>query len=67
MKAIKMIVEQGEGADPQDPTYLDMDRLAHFYKFEELVCKRYLDVKHRHNYLSLKERILNSKQKGCGQ
>lgn len=50
LKAIKMIVEQGEGAEPQDPTYLDTDRLAHFYKFEELVCKRHLDVKHRHDY-----------------
>lgn len=34
LKAIKMIVEQGEGAGKQDPTYLQTKWLAHFYKLK---------------------------------
>ena len=49
-KAIKMIVEQGEGAGKQDPTYLDTNKLAHFYKFEELACKQHMTVLHEHEY-----------------
>ena len=40
--AIEEIVEQGEGANPYDPTYGDESGIAHFYKFEEIVCKRHL-------------------------
>ena len=40
--AIKEIVEQGEGANPYDPTYDDVGDLAHFYKFEEIVCQKHL-------------------------
>ena len=47
-KAINMIVEQGEGAGKQDPTYLHTKWLAHFYKFEELACKKHLLVKRKH-------------------
>lgn len=40
--AIDEIVEQGEGANPFDPTYDDIGDIAHFYKFEEIVCQRHL-------------------------
>ena len=36
--AIQEIVEQGEGAGPIDPTSGLGDQLAHYYKFEEIVC-----------------------------
>ena len=49
LKAINMIVEQGEGAGKQDPTYLHTKWLAHFCKFEELACKKHLLVKHKHS------------------
>ena len=49
-QAIKMIVEQGEGSKQMDPTYLNTERLAHFYKFEELACKRHLEASHEHSY-----------------
>ena len=49
-KAIKMIVQQGEGASAQDPTYLDTNKIAHFYKFEELACKHHLSAVHEHTY-----------------
>ena len=41
-KAIEEIVEQGEGAGPIDPTLGLGDQLAHYYKFEEIVCGNYL-------------------------
>ena len=41
-KAIEEIVEQGEGAGPIDPTSGLGDELAHYYKFEEIVCGNYL-------------------------
>ena len=50
LNAINVIVEQGEGAEKQDPTYLDTKWLAHFYKFEELACKKHLRVKHKHHH-----------------
>ena len=31
-----------------DPTYLKTDKLAHFFKFEELACQRHLSVFHEH-------------------
>ena len=48
-KAIREIVEQGEGASPFDPKDGDLHRLAHFYKFEEIVCqKRLIKTQDRH-------------------
>ena len=41
-KAIREIVEQGEGVSPFDPKQGDLKRLAHFYKFEEIVCQKKL-------------------------
>ena len=49
-KAIKMIVEQGEGTDQLDPTYLGTQQLAHFFKFEELACKHHIEASHEHTY-----------------
>ena len=49
-KAIEMIVEHGEGTGQLDPTYLGTNRLAHFYKFEELACKHHLHSSHEHSY-----------------
>ena len=37
-KAFDEITEQGEGAGPFDPTSGLGDQLAHYYKFEEIVC-----------------------------
>ena len=45
-KAISEIIEQGEGASPIDPTVKHVPtsehNIAHFYKFEEIVCERQL-------------------------
>ena len=43
-KAIRDIQDQGEGASPIDPTVssAENDSLAHFYKFEEIVCGKHL-------------------------
>ena len=51
-KAIRMIVEQGEGSKQMDPTYLKTDKLAHFFKFEELACKHHLQTFHEHDSYS---------------
>ena len=40
--AINEIIIQGEGAGPPDPTVGKSDELAHFYRFEEIVCRRHL-------------------------
>ena len=37
-EAINQIVTQGEGVGPFDPTVGLGDELAHYYKFEEIVC-----------------------------
>ena len=50
LHAIEMIVEQGEGASSKDPTYLETHMLSHFYKFEELACRRHMSMLHRHTY-----------------
>ena len=50
LDAIEMIVEQGEGASNKDPTYLETHMLSHFYKFEELACKRHMNILHQHSY-----------------
>ena len=49
-KAIKMIVQQGEGASPQDPTYLKSNELAHFYRFGELACMHHMISEREHEY-----------------
>ena len=41
MDAIREITEQGEGTSPTDPDVTG-DELAHFYKYEEIVCRRAL-------------------------
>lgn len=39
---IDMIVSQGEGTGSLDPTQIGSNTLAHFFKFEEIVCQRHL-------------------------
>lgn len=39
---IKMITSQGEGANLVDPSDISNNSLAHFFKFEEIVCQRKL-------------------------
>lgn len=48
--AIEMIIEQGEGSDQMDPTYLRTNELAHFFKFEELACKHHLKFYNDNSY-----------------
>ena len=48
IKGINEIIDQGEGASPVDPND-SSDTLAHFYRFQEIVCQRKLikvDEKH---------------------
>ncbi len=52
--AIDMIVEQGEGTDQLDPTYLGSQELAHFYKFGEIACKKRLNSSADHKLYSYK-------------
>ena len=52
--AIAMIVEQGEGTDQLDPTYLGTQELAHFYKFGEIACKKHLNSSEDHKTYSYK-------------
>ena len=47
-KEINKIGQQGKGVSHQDPTYLITDKLAHFYKFRELDCKRHMNIVHKH-------------------
>ena len=42
LKAIDIIVSQGEGSGLLDPTEIGSEKLAHFYKFEEIVCRKHL-------------------------
>ena len=42
LKAIEEIVEQGEGMQPGDPHGYARHELAHFFKFQEIVCGREL-------------------------
>ena len=39
---IKEIIEQGEGTDPLNPDDLDAGQLAHYYRFQEIVCGKKL-------------------------
>ena len=48
-KAIRQIIDQGEGAGPLHPESGIPGQFAHFYKFEEIVCQRRLK-KSRHGY-----------------
>ena len=42
-RAIDNIMSQGEGASVLDPTQVGSHTLAHFFKFEEIVCQRHLE------------------------
>ena len=42
-RAIDVIVSQGEGASILDPDEIGSHTLAHFFKFEEIVCQRHLE------------------------
>ena len=42
MEGIKEITEQGEGTQPGDPHSFDREDLAHFFKFQEIVCGKEL-------------------------
>jgi peroxiredoxin len=48
-KAIRQIIDQGEGAGPLHPETGIPGQFAHFYKFEEIVCQRRLE-KSKHGY-----------------
>ena len=47
MNAIKEIIEQGEGTNPIDPED-EGNQLAHFYKFEEILCGAFLIINETH-------------------
>ena len=47
---IKEIKAQGEGAGPLDPDALTGDSLAHFFKFEEVVCGNKLEKINRTHF-----------------
>ena len=42
VNAIATIIAQGEGAGLLNPNDIDSNVLAHFFKFEEIVCQRHL-------------------------
>ena len=50
LKAIEEIVEQGEGVQPGDPHGYARHELAHFFKFQEIVCGRELIFHGVNNY-----------------
>jgi len=41
-EAISLIISQGEGADELTPEDIEKNSIAHFFKFEEIVCKKHL-------------------------
>ena len=43
LEAIDIITSQGEGEGILDPDEIGSNTLAHFYKFEEIVCQKHLD------------------------
>ena len=49
-RAIDTIVSQGEGAGILDPAAVGGNCLAHFFKFEEIVCQRRLEKVSEHHY-----------------
>ena len=50
IKGITEITEQGEGAQPGVPFSNNRDRLAHFFKFQEIACQRALVFQGISNY-----------------
>ena len=42
LQAIEEIVEQGEGTQPGDPRSYELCDLAHYFRFQEIVCQRKL-------------------------
>lgn len=66
-KAIKMIVQQGEGASPQDPTYLKSNELAHFYRFGENLPACTTSFQSASMNMATKEGLSSSFPRGCGQ
>lgn len=48
--AIEEIIEQGEGRQPGDPRSNKREDLAHFFKFQEIVCGRQLEYHNVSNY-----------------
>ena len=42
-RAIDVIVSQGEGTSLLNPDEIGSDTLAHFFKFEEVICQRHLE------------------------
>ena len=50
LEAIENIIAQGEGSGPLDPTQINSDRYAHFFKFEEMVCQHRLVQVDAHHY-----------------
>lgn len=49
-KGIEMIVSQGEGTGLLSPLDFERDSVAHFYKFEEIVCGHRLNKTSDHTY-----------------
>ena len=49
-EAVNEIVEQGEGMQPGDPHSNRREDLAHFFKFQEIVCGRELEFHGVSNY-----------------
>ena len=49
-EAIDVIISQGEGASILNPDQIGSDTLAHFFKFEEIVCQRRLEKMDDLNY-----------------
>lgn len=43
LEAIDLIISEGEGAGLLDPSEIGSNALAHFYKFEEIVCQKHLE------------------------
>ena len=43
LEAIDLVISEGEGAGLLNPNEIGSDTLAHFYKFEEIVCQKHLE------------------------
>ena len=50
VNAITAIISEGEGANLLDPTDITNNTLAHFFKFEEIVCQKHLKQISNDNY-----------------
>ena len=66
MKAIQQIVDQGEGTISLNPETGIPGELAHFYKFEEIVCQRNKleksELLHGYSYIHWASNSLRSKR-----